>query len=317
MATSGTTTFNYSQSQIISSALRKIGAIAAGETPGPQMYQDASDALNIMVKEWDSMGIHLWTESEGILFLQPSQYQYALGPTTSDHATQSYVQTHLAATANSGATSIQVNSITGISSGDHIGVTLSTGYLFWTTVNDAPSGTTVNLAAGLTAMASANSNVFDYTTALLRPLRVVAARRFNINSAIETPMVRMSRLDYRDLPNKSNIGQPTQFFYDPQLVLGQMYLWEAPADNTNLVKFTWYRQIQDFDAPSNTPDLPQEWLGALIWGLAIEMAPEYDVPVQRLAALKTAFDEKLARVSGFDVEPESIYFGYAFEPFQH
>jgi hypothetical protein len=281
------------------------------------MYQDASDALNIMVKEWDSMGIHLWTESEGILFLQPNQYQYALGPTSTDHATTSYIQTYLTAVAAPGATSISVNSISGINSGDQIGVTVASGNLFWTTVNGTPSGSTINLASALTDSAATGSIVFDYQSALLRPLRVVAARRYYIASAIETPMVRMSRLDYRDLPNKSNTGEPTQFFYDPQLVLGQMYLWEAPVDNTNLVKFTWYRQIQDFDAQSNTPDLPQEWLGALIWGLGIEMAPEYDVPVQRLAALKAAFDEKLARVSGFDVEPEPIYFGYAFEPFQH
>ncbi|WP_213775117.1 hypothetical protein [Bradyrhizobium sp. dw_78] len=317
MTTSGSTDFNYNRDQIIRASLRKIGAIAAGETPGAQMVQDAADALNIMAKEWDAQGIHLWTETEGTLFLQPFQSRYSLGPTSPDHATESYSQTFLTADAQAGDTSVVVSRPQPISAGDYIGVTVATGQIFWTTVNGAPNGQTVTLATALPDSAATGSNTITYTKPLLRPLRVVDARRYQMQSRIETPMTRMSRLDYRDLPNKSNVGEPTSFFYDPQLGLGQLYVWQAPLDNTDAVKFTWYRQIQDFTNAADTPDLPQEWIGALIWGLALEIAPEYDVPVQRQAALKTQFDEKFQRVTGFDVEPESIYFGFSYEPFQH
>lgn len=313
MTTSGTSTFNYSQSQIIRRALRQVGAFAAGETPDAQSVQDCSDALNAMVKEWNALGIHLWTESEGVLFLQPNQVQYALGPGSSDHATQTnppnFVQVTLTANVAGGATALPVSSIANILANDNIGVTLANGTIYWTTVNGAPSGSTVNLAVGLTSAANNGAIVFDYTTALLRPLRVPAGRRFLASSAIETPMIKMSRLDYRDLPNKTATGIPTQYFYDPQLNQGIFFVWPAPVDATNLVKFTWYRQIQDFAAQSNTPDLPQEWINAVTWNLAEQMAPEYDVPPPRFQIIQTMAAKSLDRAMGFDHESESVYFG--------
>jgi len=55
--------------------------------------------------------------------------------------------------------------------------------------------------------------------------------------------------------------------------------------------------------------LPQEWLSTLIWGLAVEMAPEYDCPPARFQMLKAELAEKMDSVAGFDREPEPIYFG--------
>ncbi len=320
MTTSGTSTFNLTRDQIIKSALRKVGAIESSETPSASMVSDCAEALNMMVKEWDTLGIHLWTEAEGALFLQPGQYQYSLGTGSTDHGTQTnppnYTQTSLDAAAVAGATSITVDSIANILNGDNIGVVLDSGDIFWTTVSGSPSGVTVNLASGLTSAAASGNNVYDYTTAILRPLRIAAARRMLISSGIETPMVRMSRLDYRDLPNKANTGIPTQFFYDPlggAINYGIIYIWPAPVDATNLVKFTWYRQIQDFNAAGNTPDFPQEWLNALVWNLAVEMAPEFDLTPTRFAVLKTQAKEKLDMVTGWDREPESIYFGVSYD----
>ncbi len=320
MATSGTSTFNLTRDQIIKSALRKAGAIESSETPSAAMVNDCADALNMMVKEWDTLGIHLWTESEGTLFLQPGQYQYSLGPSSPDHATQTlppnYIQTTLTAAASAGATSITVDSITNMLNGDNIGVVLDSGDIFWTTVSGSPSGSIVTLTSGLTSAAASGNNVYDYTTAILRPLRLVAARRKLISSGIETPMVRMSRLDYRDLPNKANTGIPTQFFYDPlggAINYGIFYIWPAPVDATNLVNFTWYRQIQDFNSAGDTPDFPQEWINALVWNLAAEMAPEFDLTPTRFTLLKAQAQQKLDMVTGWDREPESVYFGVSYD----
>ena len=92
-----------------------------------------------------------------------------------------------------------------------------------------------------------------------------------------------------------------------------MWVWPAPPDYTNFINFTWYRPIMDFTAPSNIPDLPQEWLNALIWNLAIEMAPEYDVPDSVFNRVQAKAAEKLALVSGWDKEPESVNFGVDFQ----
>lgn len=326
MTTSGTSTFNYNRDQIIRRSLRQVGAIAAGETPDAQAVTDAADALNAMIKEWDALGIHLWTEAEGVLFLQPGQSQYAVGAGSTDHATQTnppnYVTTTLSANAIAGATSVSVSSISNILAGDNIGIATTAGNVFWTTVNGAPTGSNINLASPLTSAATALSNVYDYTTPILRPLRVAAARRFYTGNSIETPMIKMSRLDFRDLPNKVNTGIPTQFFYDPlggAVTLGYIYVWPTPVDATNLMKFTWFRQIQDFNTASNTPDLPQEWVNCITWNLSLEIGPEYDVPPERYEMIKERAAVSLDRVMGWDREDSAVYFGVQLDegPFQH
>jgi hypothetical protein len=55
---------------------------------------------------------------------------------------------------------------------------------------------------------------------------------------------------------------------------------------TNAIKMTWWRPVQDFTSAATTPDLPQEWGLALIWNLAKEMGPEFDVTPNRWAMIK-------------------------------
>lgn len=309
MTSSGTNTYTQNRDQIIRRAARLVGAIAAGDTPSSALIQDFSDALNAMVKRWSASGLHLWAEQEATLFLQPNQAAYTLGTGTTDHATQTYTATTLSASANSSATSISVTSATGIATTYNIGIVLNGGSIFWTTVNGAPSGTTVTLAAGLTDSATSGNAVYVYQTNMQRPLRVLSARRYNYASAIETSMnPPFSRIDYRDLPNKSATGTPTQFFYDPQIPAGVFYIWPLITAATDAVKFTWMRQLQDFNTASNTPDFPQEWIDTLVFNLALCMSPEFGVPTEQYNKIKEQALAYLDMAVGFDREPESYYF---------
>jgi hypothetical protein len=119
----------------------------------------------------------------------------------------------------------------------------------------------------------------------------------------------MSRLDYQALPNKTSTGAVNQVFYDPQLTTGYLYLWLAQSSVEDLVKFTWWRPIEDFNAAGDNADLPQEWLQALIFNLSVVMAPEFGVPTERLAPIKMMADEYLAEMKGFDRDGDSIVFG--------
>lgn len=312
MATSGTATFTYNRDQIIKMAYRKLGVINASETPSAQMIQDASDALNLWVKALNATGLHIWTETEATVFLQPGQNAYTLGAGSTDHATETYTSTTLSASAASSATSISVSSTTGFGASFNVGIGLDAGGIFWTTQNGAASGSTINLSAGLSGSASSGNPVFVYQTNIIRPLRVVSTRRYNFASAIDTQMIQMSRIDYRNQPNKTSTGVVTQSFYDPRggaNTQGVLYVWPAPVDSTNGVKMTWWRPVQDFTSAANTPDLPQEWGLCLIWNLAKEMGPEFDVTPNRWAMIKEMAAGHLDNVSGWDREPESYLFG--------
>lgn len=328
MTTSGTTSFNPNRDQIINTALRRIGAIAQGETPSANMTSEASDALNALVLHYETIGIHLWTETEGTLWLQSSQYNYGLGGTVGNavpgysatHASLSsgFNKTTLSAAAAASASTIVVASTSGFAAGVFVGVILDDSSIFWTTESGAPSGSTLTLVAPLTGSAASGNLVFTYTTALERPLRIVGARKIGWSSQpptqVETPMNPMlARLDYRALPNKAATGVPTQMFYDPQLVTGQVWIWPAPQNALYGVNFTFYRAIQNYTTAANTSDLPQEWIRTLCWNLAQELGPEYDVPPVRWKMIQDMAASSLADVEGWDREPESTLVGVSMD----
>lgn len=138
----------------------------------------------------------------------------------------------------------------------------------------------------------------------VRALRIEDVRA--VVSSTEIPMCRMSRDEYFGLPLKSSNGTPTQFYYDPQITTGKLYIWPVPSGSSTSLKFTYVRQFEDFDAETNDPDFPQEWLQPAIYNLAVELAPEYkpEIP-SSVAALAI---QHLDTMEGFDTEQASVRF---------
>ena len=60
--------------QLIQGAARLISAIQTGETLEDQEYSDALFSLNGMIAAWQAMGIHVWSEVFGTLFLAFALY---------------------------------------------------------------------------------------------------------------------------------------------------------------------------------------------------------------------------------------------------
>jgi hypothetical protein len=327
MSTSGTSAYNPSITLMINAMYRKIGAIAEDETPTAGMYNDALFAGNALIKEWQALGIHVWTEEEAILFFQLGQNQYSLGGTGTGGTgpdnccdSQSWVPMQLTAPLSGGATSVTVNTTVApngvaVTSGDNFGIVLDSGVAFWTTVNGAPAGNIVTLTNPIPTgqTASVQNNAFDYTTKIVRPLKIPGARQIYYQGGQSgprlTPMTRLSRKEYMDLPNPLDPGISTQFFYSPQLVSGIFYAWPNPQNANFGARFTWYRPLMDLTTPANTADVPQEWLNGLMWNIAMEMAPEFDCPPPRWAMIKEMAGVKLDLIQSYDRESEPIYFG--------
>lgn len=323
LVTSGTYTYSASVVNLLTAALRIDQVIGEDETPTGAQLQSAMDALAAMVKAWQASSLHVWCEEEAILFLQPGQTLYRLGPGSTDHAAlfQSVTQNTIATTAAGGDTTVVVTSSSGMASGDNFGIQLDAGTNFWTTVNGAPSGNNVPLANALPSQASSGAIVFDYATPLMRPLKVVAGRRRNYASGIETPVQMWARLDYQQQPNKSSPGVITAFFHDPQTGQGsysaavsQMNAWPSPADFTFGLRFTAQRPLQDIASLANLPDFPVEWNSAIKWNLALELVPEYGVPAEQSAMIEKQAAKYFGMASKWDTESESFLFGVAMAP---
>lgn len=307
MATSGVSTFNATRNEIIRQAALLVNAIGAGQTMGAPMLNDFAFALNAMVKRWSSTGLHVWTTTEGVLFPQPGQIKYGAGGGATDHITTQYNATTISADEAVGQTVIGLTSTSDIAINDFIGITLDDGTLQWTTVT-VVGASTVTILAALTDSAAALNGVYTYTNKIGRPLKVVGARRYSIESGADTPIGVTARMDYLALPIKTEAGSINQMFYDAQLSTGYFYIWQVPATATELLKFTWHRPIEDFVTAGDNPDLPQEWIQTLYFNLAAVMLAQFPVPPQRMDLIMSQAEQYLDDLRGFDRENESIFF---------
>ena len=126
----------------------------------------------------------------------------------------------------------------------------------------------------------------------------------------DTTLRPLTRQEYVNIANKDQTGQPTEWYYDPQLTNGVLYIWPAP-DSTNAaytLKVVYQSPIEDMDSATDDFDFPQEWYEAIKYGLAVRLAPVYGLPYNDRLMLKKEFDEILALAMSWDTEQESIYF---------
>ena len=140
----------------------------------------------------------------------------------------------------------------------------------------------------------------DFTT---RPLQILSCRLYK--SSLETPMIRVPREDYFNLPDKSSSGIPTQYYYDPGRVQGTLYIWPVD-DGTNSLKFTYLDTVDDLDTSANNPDAPQEWYETIIYNLARRLSPRVGIPM-RAEDLQFAIQSE-QELLGWDQEPDETVF---------
>ena len=65
---------------IISRALKDIGALEAGEIPTPEASQDAFDMLQDMLDQWSNEDMMVFYKNEIIFPVVSGQTQYTIGP---------------------------------------------------------------------------------------------------------------------------------------------------------------------------------------------------------------------------------------------
>jgi len=310
MPTSGTYTFSVSRDDIIREAMLNLGKLGEAEVPTAQEVTDCARKLNMLVKQWMAKqdfapGLKVWTRRHADMFLSNSTGTYNLGPSGDHWTNQSYTRT-LTANASAAATALTVSSIANASSGDYIGIQLNSGALYWTTINGAPSGSTINITAGLPSAANSGAVVFNYTTKAQRPniIEAVVLRDINFN---DTPLKIYTLQEYSYQPSKQNpnyVSDPLAIYYEAQLTNGVLYTDVAAAsDVTKRLRIDYLEPIQDFNNPLDTPEYPQEWYLALCWGLTQQIGPMFNLPftkdmqqnmMESIAIAREAYSDRTA-----------------------
>lgn len=314
MSTSGSYNFVLNRNQIIRAALRKLRVTNQFDPLTEQEILDAAEALNLLCKTYQAQGLHLWKYEEIVVFLALEQSLYTLSP-TGDHAclSEDFIQTTIDTNASSAATSIVVESATGLAVDDYIGIELDDGSMQWTQIATIV-GTTIGLDDALTDDAAAENAVYSYTTRIQKPMRVTGARRrlgstaSSVTGMIDCPAKILARRDYMDLSIKNSVGTSTQIHYNPKINGGNLYVWQETGDITDTLRLTVEYPIQDFDTLTDNADFPVEWYETLIFQLAVRMAPEYGVTGQQLQEIKETAAALLDGVKGFDQEYDYVQF---------
>lgn len=328
MAVSGTITYRTNCNEIIKGSLRLIGGYDFENTSGPTANQLllGREALNLMVKQWGAIGLQLWERRYAVIFPQYNQSVFSLGSPgpAGDHACYTtpldvagFVQTTLSSAASSGATTISVDSVSSsftvgtaavtMTNGYYIGIELDDGTLQWTTINGAPSGTTVTLTAALTDDAASGNVVYCYQTKLIRPLQITDAFVRNVGGN-DTPVTMISRDIYNRFGQKTQTNSvPSQLYYDNQANTGYVYLYPGFQQVDQVLYIEIQKPIDDFTSAADDYDLPQEWGGVLKYNLAVALAPEYEVSDTKFKQLKYLADESMTLVKNWDQETESVF----------
>lgn len=302
MATSNSTDFNLTRDELLLGALRLVGKSGRGKTPSSADIADAAEAMELMVKSLQATGAHLWKERDATLFVEKGTASYSI---PSANITESYVTTSMKVAGVTTDGTIDVNSITGLTSGDFIGIQLDNGTMQWTTINGIPAGDTVTLTDNLTDASAISNTVYAYTTKIVRPLKLISARRINEND-VDIDVV--SKDEYKTLPTKDAAGQVNQVYYDPQLETGKLYIWPTGNLPTDRVETTFMMPIENAGESNDNPDFPQEWLLALKFGIASLLGPEYGIKLDRQTYIDNRASLYMKAAIDFDEEYSSVYF---------
>lgn len=274
---------------IISRALKDIGALEAGETPTPDAAQDAFEMLNDLIDQWSNEDMMTFYKTEIIFPVTSGQTQYTIGPGGQVGAvfTGSISGTTLTVTAiTSGAIALgQTLSGTGITSGTKI-LAFQSG-----------AGGNINEAGTYTLNISQNVSSTTINAYYQRPLVINSAFvRINTtsngqpitNGGLDYPVAVLNVEEYEMIGLKTLNGPwPKALYYQPTELLGNLFLWPNPGQGEMHIFadtiFSNYTGLYD------NITLPQGYTMALRWCLAERLMPMYGKASQTQIAMIMKF----------------------------
>jgi hypothetical protein len=206
-----------------------------------------------------------------------------------------------------GDIALSVASTAGMTAGDFIGIELDDGTRQWTTIDTVNSGVLVTLDAVLNDSAVSGSTVFSYELGIERPMRVLSSRFADRITASETPMNKWSRDEYFNQPDKDTAGGADNWYYSPQLGLGELYIWPIAASVRSVLRFTYIKPAPVYGETNDQLIFPSEFFVPLKWHLAAELGPQYGLPDNRQVILETKAATALEKALGHDSEMASLF----------
>lgn len=161
-----------------------------------------------------------------------------------------------------------------------------------------------------TTTATITANVAS--VALAAGVRYVNGVRVVVSATNERPLGYWNRAQYYSIPNRTASGSPTVYYIEKGVSANTLYVWPVPTANTT-VKLDYSRIIETVTATTETLDVPQEWQGMLIKGLAVEISNVFGaVRVDPITLQKVASEAQFLKTKLLDNDRPDAY---VFEPY--
>ena len=146
-----------------------------------------------------------------------------------------------------------------------------------------------------------------------KPMKLNQAwlRNTSITPNIDTPMQILSKQEYNVLGSKYSTGTANSVFLDPRVTTSNLYLYLSPDNLVPTIyelHFNANILISDLNSGTDVPDFPIEWMQALVWGLADQLAIEYSVPANHRAEIANKAERYKADMEAYDVDNTSTFF---------
>ena len=295
---------------IVSRALKDIGALESGEVPTASAAQDAFDMLNDLVDQWSNEDMMVYNTTEIIFPLIAGQVQYTIGPTPS---TANYIGASF-----TGSISGDILTVTGIITGAVAqGQTLKgTGITAGTKIVEFLTGAGGNVNEIGTYKLNITYATPVASTAIVgyyqKPLFIDQAY-VRVNTQSNGQPVLNGGLDYQvsilALENYNQIGLktlngpwPKALYYNPNAVSGNVFVWPNPAQGEmhifSSTIFSNYTSLYD------DISLPQGYAMALRWNLAERLMPMYGKVSQiQIGMIQTYAQESKSTIKRNNMKP--------------
>ncbi len=264
---------------IISRALKDIGALEAGETPTPEAAQDAFDMFNDLIDQWSNENFMVFNVTEIIFPVISGQTQYTIGPNPS---TQNFIGASF-----TGSISGDILTVTGINSGAVAqGQTLSgTGIASGTKIVQFLTGAGGNVNEVGTYKLNIPQTVASTTITAYyqKPLSIDSAFvRINttsngqpiLNGGLDYPISILALQDYELIGLKTLNGPwPKAIYFNPGEDSGNLFVWPNPSQGEmHLFANTIFSR---YDTMYSDIVMPQGYMMAFRWCLAERLMPMY------------------------------------------
>lgn len=150
----------------------------------------------------------------------------------------------------------------------------------------------------------------DITSPLGAVYNVYEAFLRNTTTQIDIPLKVISREEYYSLTDKTQQGVPVQVAISHDGLQAYLYLTpDSTTASSSTVLLYGYKQNDTIVDATDVLAMPQEWLRAVVYNLAVDLAPEYGVSIEDKKDVKRDAKEYLDMAVDFVPQENSTYFG--------